>query len=214
MNPIPKQKIISFCYPKTKPNITAADSNEQDFETYYNSAISTLTEMGCYVVKTMLDLEGMYQAINYEKDESNVVSIEAPKVVDELGRLLLPKSLRKSLRIEVGDELAGFAYGNKIKLQKHIATVNRCPTCGSTDSINLSNRGIYYACGCDNLAATTPVGDVKLFDVIEKPDFTCTVDSLGRITIPAGTRKTMQIKEHASLLSSMQDGAIFLENAS
>ena len=52
--------------------------------------------------------------------------------VDELGRIVLPIELRRTLGIEIKDSLEFHIEGNKIVLKKH---ENSCLFCGCEDSL-------------------------------------------------------------------------------
>ena len=52
----------------------------------------------------------------------NLQSIGVIRKVDELGRVVLPISLRRSLHIEVGDSLEIFVTGDQIIFKKYEAT--------------------------------------------------------------------------------------------
>jgi len=51
--------------------------------------------------------------------------------IDELGRIVLPSELRKTMEISVGDPVEIFVDGNKIVLKKYQPS---CIFCGSTDN--------------------------------------------------------------------------------
>ncbi len=64
--------------------------------------------------------------------------------VDELGRIVLPIELRRTLDIEVKDSLEIYVEGSRIILQKHQST---CVFCGSeTDIINFKGKHICRSC--------------------------------------------------------------------
>lgn len=54
------------------------------------------------------------------------------RTVDELGRVVLPKSMRKQLEIEDRDSVEIFTEGNRIILQKHQPA---CIFCGRNEEI-------------------------------------------------------------------------------
>lgn len=53
--------------------------------------------------------------------------------VDDLGRIVIPMELRRTLGINVRDPLAIFVDGDKIVLQKHRDV---CSICGSPEAIS------------------------------------------------------------------------------
>lgn len=64
--------------------------------------------------------------------------------VDDLGRIVLPKELRKILDIEERDPLEIFVDGNFIMLQKYEPS---CVFCGNADGIiNYKGKNICSAC--------------------------------------------------------------------
>ncbi len=50
--------------------------------------------------------------------------------IDELGRIVLPSELRKTMEMNVGDSVEIFVDGNKVVLKKYQPA---CMFCGSTD---------------------------------------------------------------------------------
>ena len=52
--------------------------------------------------------------------------------VDDLGRVVVPRELRRSLQIENGDEVETFMEGDRIILKKYEPG---CVICGSTDNL-------------------------------------------------------------------------------
>ena len=64
--------------------------------------------------------------------------------VDDLGRIVLPKELRKVLDIEERDPLEIFVEGNLIMLQKYEPS---CIFCGGSESVNgFKGKNICAAC--------------------------------------------------------------------
>jgi len=64
--------------------------------------------------------------------------------VDELGRIVIPKELRKTFNIGEKDALEIFVDGNKIILKKYEPA---CIFCGQTkDNINYKGKNICPAC--------------------------------------------------------------------
>ena len=52
--------------------------------------------------------------------------------IDELGRIVIPKEMRKKMDIESSDPIEIYVEGDKIILQKY---KNACTFCGSSDSL-------------------------------------------------------------------------------
>ena len=64
--------------------------------------------------------------------------------VDELGRIVLPKSMRQHLEINERDQLEIFVEGNRIVLQKYEPA---CIFCGKTDGVVIFNgKRVCSAC--------------------------------------------------------------------
>jgi len=64
--------------------------------------------------------------------------------VDELGRIVLPIELRRTLNIEVHDPLEIFVDGNSVVLQKY---ENTCIFCGSTEHLrSFREKTVCEAC--------------------------------------------------------------------
>ena len=64
--------------------------------------------------------------------------------VDELGRIVLPSELRKSLGIDIKDPLEIYVSGESIILKKYLPA---CVVCGSADNItSFKNKNICKTC--------------------------------------------------------------------
>lgn len=64
--------------------------------------------------------------------------------VDQLGRIVLPKSLRKLYEMNVGDPIEIFVQGEHIVLEKYKP---RCSFCGSDEQVKeYNNRTICFEC--------------------------------------------------------------------
>lgn len=64
--------------------------------------------------------------------------------VDELGRIVLPSELRKSLGIEVKDSLEIYTSGDSVILKKYLPS---CVFCGAADDITtFKNKNICKNC--------------------------------------------------------------------
>jgi transcriptional pleiotropic regulator of transition state genes len=65
--------------------------------------------------------------------------------VDDLGRIVIPMELRRTLGINVKDPIAIFTEGNSIILQKH---KDSCAICGDThaDMSDVKGRAVCSSC--------------------------------------------------------------------
>ena len=64
--------------------------------------------------------------------------------VDDLGRIVIPMELRRTLGIKVKDPIAGLGDGERIILQKHHDV---CAICGNTDDIReIKDRSVCADC--------------------------------------------------------------------
>jgi len=65
--------------------------------------------------------------------------------VDDLGRIVIPMELRRTLGINVKDPMAIFVEGERIILTKH---KDSCAICGSTDSetVDVKGRAVCGSC--------------------------------------------------------------------
>jgi AbrB family transcriptional regulator, transcriptional pleiotropic regulator of transition state genes len=64
--------------------------------------------------------------------------------VDELGRIVIPKEIRRSFDIDIKDPLEIYVEGENIVMTKHHST---CIFCGLNDSIQ-SFRGKFVCSSC------------------------------------------------------------------
>lgn len=68
------------------------------------------------------------------------------RVMDELGRIVIPKEIRKSLKIEPGSELGIYVDGNDIVL--HPLSF-QCAVCGNRDEDrHVVHRGVHLCPVC------------------------------------------------------------------
>ena len=73
------------------------------------------------------------------------------RVLDDLGRVVIPKELRKKMGICPGDGIAIYADGGKIILQKNVFV---CFACDSPNEVEKYKKG-YFCQECrDKLSAT------------------------------------------------------------
>lgn len=65
--------------------------------------------------------------------------------VDDLGRIVIPMELRRTLGIKVKDPMAIFVEGERIILEKH---KDACALCGETEleMVDLNDRPICATC--------------------------------------------------------------------
>lgn len=68
--------------------------------------------------------------------------------LDELGRIVLPKELRRTLQIKEGEPLEIYVDGAAIVIKKY-NDVRKCTFCGKESTQLLCNKGI-----CDNCIKT------------------------------------------------------------
>lgn len=73
-----------------------------------------------------------------------MASTGVQRSLDELGRITLPKEIRRHLSIPTGTPLLIHVEGNKIILEKSSAA---CAICGSIDDVREFNgKGVCYHC--------------------------------------------------------------------
>lgn len=65
--------------------------------------------------------------------------------VDDLGRIVIPMELRRTLGIKVKDPIAIFTEGDSIVLQKH---KDACAICGDTDAEMTAVKGRAVCASC------------------------------------------------------------------
>ena len=64
--------------------------------------------------------------------------------LDELGRVVLPKSLRRTMQLETGTPMRIYVEGNRVILEKGTP---ECALCGSTqDIVDVKGRDICTNC--------------------------------------------------------------------
>lgn len=66
------------------------------------------------------------------------------KQIDELGRIVIPKDIRKGLDINPGDEVEIFARQDSIVLRK---AVERCVFCGKEEGL-IKYKGLCVCAAC------------------------------------------------------------------
>jgi len=66
--------------------------------------------------------------------------------IDEIGRILLPRELRKEFQIDAETDLDIYADGERIVLQK---TLPACRICGEKNNLTqMAGKGIYICVDC------------------------------------------------------------------
>ena len=72
-------------------------------------------------------------------------SVGIIRKIDELGRIVIPMSIRQSLNMNIRDPLEIYVDGNRVILQKH--ETEACVFCGETkDVIAFNEKYICPAC--------------------------------------------------------------------
>lgn len=73
-----------------------------------------------------------------------MASTGVERKLDELGRVVIPKEIRRNLTIPEGTPLMIYVEGNKIILEKSQGT---CAICGSTDSVvDVNGKSVCRKC--------------------------------------------------------------------
>ncbi len=88
-----------------------------------------------------------YRRLNKIKKGGVITTMKATGIVrhiDELGRLVIPKEMRKTMQLESGTPVEIFADGGRIILSKYCPN---CHFCGSYDHIvNFKGTNICVSC--------------------------------------------------------------------
>ena len=115
-------------------------------------------------MKQQKDAENMTAAGNCTDKPTRIKSTGIIRRVDELGRIVIPMSIRQTLGLNERDPVEIFMDGERIILQKHQSS---CIFCGSTeDLIAYESKNVCAACrealrrnNCDEAAtAASPNG--------------------------------------------------------
>ena len=73
-----------------------------------------------------------------------MLSTGMERPVDELGRIVIPKEIRRSFGLETGTRLAISVDGNRIILEKSAGT---CAICGATEDVKVvDGKGLCAYC--------------------------------------------------------------------
>ena len=73
-----------------------------------------------------------------------MLSTGMERPVDELGRIVIPKEIRRSFGLETGTRLAISVDGNRIILEKSAGT---CEICGATEDVKVvDGKGLCASC--------------------------------------------------------------------
>jgi len=65
---------------------------------------------------------------------------------DEIGRILLPRELRREFEIEAETDLDIYADGDRIVLQRHYPVCKICG--GDNDLAQMAGKGVFICAGC------------------------------------------------------------------
>ena len=101
-------------------------------------------ERKAYLMKQQKDAENMTAAGNCTDKQTRIKSTGIIRRVDELGRIVIPMSIRQTLGLNERDPVEIFMDGERIILQKHQSS---CIFCGSTeDLIAYEGKNVCAAC--------------------------------------------------------------------
>ena len=93
---------------------------------------------------TINSQENKEKPVSYRKAELQMKSTGIVRNIDELGRVVVPKEIRKKLGISNTDPVEIYVEGDKIILTKYLPV---CHFCGSTDGlIEYKDKNICSAC--------------------------------------------------------------------
>ena len=91
----------------------------------------------------------MYDKGNYKENTGGFIMRKAENIrkIDELGRIVLPKKIRKNLNILFSDKVEIYIEKDKILLKKYVPV---CSLCGNeNDLINFKGKSICGICKSD-----------------------------------------------------------------
>lgn len=65
--------------------------------------------------------------------------------VDNMGRVVIPRKIRKKLNLNVGDKLEIFTHENYVVLEK---VIERCVFCRHTEDLTKADNGLFVCRKC------------------------------------------------------------------
>lgn len=68
--------------------------------------------------------------------------------VDDMGRVVIPRKIRKELNLNVGDKLEIFAHENYVVLEK---ITERCVFCRHTEDLIKADNGLFVCTKCRDI---------------------------------------------------------------
>jgi len=80
--------------------------------------------------------------------------------MDDLGRIVLPKELRRTMDIKEGDPMEIYVDGDSIILKKYNPNILKCAMCGTTEDLHAVDGG--YICRKHALSVTDMVMEQNL----------------------------------------------------
>lgn len=83
--------------------------------------------------------------------------------IDDLGRCVIPKEIRRNLNIDEGDPMEIFVDGDKIILRKYQPG---CVFCGSLEIIEPTLFGKHICSKCANQIAVLPIGNIAQKSIV------------------------------------------------
>ena len=87
---------------------------------------------------------GLHYVINVIQEVWLMRATGIVRQIDPLGRIVLPKDLRKNIEINTNDPIEFFVHGDNIVLQKYR---DKCMFCASTENlVNYESRFICKNC--------------------------------------------------------------------
>ena len=66
--------------------------------------------------------------------------MDAIQTVDELGKIIIPKTVRERMSIDAGDQFEMVTQGTKIILVRHMP---KCSECGYDDNVQMLGEAYY-----------------------------------------------------------------------
>ena len=81
-------------------------------------------------------MRGAPRKTRQKREEQDMKETGIVRGIDQLGRIVLPKELRRCMNINVGDEMEIFVENGRIVLEKYIPG---CIFCGSEEKVSIFN---------------------------------------------------------------------------